>query len=928
MLARRDQWQDYLGVHHIPQESEAYLLQAVDSVVRDALDRLQSLLEPYASQLLDLQQYAAANLGQPVPLGEPGTDPADLPQWRKLQAMLLTKGGGWRQRLDKNAGFPPGPGEPTERKAQLKAIIGELLEIDGAIETLAAVSALPEIESGSASWQLVLQLSHVLPMLAAQLLLVFTRHGVVDHSQVALSALQALGDDDAPTELALRLDYQLEHILVDEFQDTAINQYELLRRLTRGWGQHNATNPQQPRTIMLVGDGMQSIYGFRDANVGLFLKARLEGFNGVALEHIALQSNFRSDAGIVDWVNDTFVKAFPSSNDIGRGQVSFSAAVAVRPASALPAVGLHGFHGELAREQEVAFICEQIARACADPECGSLAVLGRSRSHLQPVIAGLKQRGIEYAAQDMDRLGSSPLVADLLSLCRALVNSADRLAWMAILRAPWCGLTLADLLVIANWGEHARYQPVQQTLFDPGLSAQLSADGAQRLARILPCLQRTLQHRDRLALRVWIEQFWVELGGPATAGEARQLDDAESFFQLLELAERDGVGLDPLWLESQLQKRYVNADNPGSKIQLMTLHKAKGLEFDTVIIPRLGGTTAADGRQLLLWDEHSSSSGQRNFLLAADDHSEDAVPTLYNYLRQRRKDKALLETTRLLYVGATRAVRQLLLTATITPDPRNEHFRAPSSSSLLASIWPTFEQQMRVHEPLLELEQEAADRGTAGQLQRLQYPPSATPLLSGQTARTAGNLPLRPDNYRERCIGTVVHLALEELSRCERLPTGIGDRDRARWRTALAGMGLWGTALEQAVEAVAESVLNSLADTGAGRWILSSDHPHARSEWALSAVNTQGQVENLVIDRCFVDATTGLRWLVDYKNSRPLPGETEQDFMKREGVSYAPQLLRYREVLRELCDEAIRCALYFPTLGQLHHLKELDVEAG
>ena len=73
---------------------------------------------------------------------------------------------------------------------------------------------------------------------------------------------------------ALRLDYQITHILVDECQDTAINQYDLVHALTRGWGQHNETNPQAPRTVMMVGDGMQSIYGFRNANVGLFLQAR------------------------------------------------------------------------------------------------------------------------------------------------------------------------------------------------------------------------------------------------------------------------------------------------------------------------------------------------------------------------------------------------------------------------------------------------------------------------------------------------------------------------------------------------------------------------------------------------------------------------------------------------------------------------------
>jgi ATP-dependent helicase/nuclease subunit A len=187
--------------------------------------------------------------------------------------------------------FPAGKGEARVWKSRWRELVGQLQEIKGLRSDLAALSSLPETEAQSLSWRLALQLSHVLPHLAAQLLLVFARHGRVDHSQVALSALQALGEDEAPTELALRLDYRIEHILVDEFQDTAITQYELVRRLTRGWGEHNAANPKAPRTLLIVGDGMQSIYGFRDANVGLFLKARAEGFNGVVPRHLRLLCN-------------------------------------------------------------------------------------------------------------------------------------------------------------------------------------------------------------------------------------------------------------------------------------------------------------------------------------------------------------------------------------------------------------------------------------------------------------------------------------------------------------------------------------------------------------------------------------------------------------------------------------------------------------
>ncbi len=927
MLARRDQWRQYVGVHRNPDASEAYLVATVQDLVRGELSTLAERLGPYQGELLDLMRYAAANLGGAAPGAFPGSEPGDIVAWRALRNMLLTNTGTWRKRLDKTIGFPAGKGLPTERKAQLNGILAELAQLDGLEQMVADISILPAIDTGSESWQLLVHLSRLLPQLAAELLLVFQREGAVDHSQVALSALQALGDDEAPTELALRLDYQIEHILVDEFQDTAINQYDLVHALTRGWGQHNQDNPQAPRTVMIVGDGMQSIYGFRGANVGLFLKARLEGFNGVRLEHLQLRCNFRSDAGLVEWVNASFAAAFPATDDINRGRVRFTPAAPVRAAGSAPAVELHAFQGDDATQQEIAFVCAQIAAAWADPGCTSIAVLGRSRTHLQPVISGLRKLSIPYTAQAMDSLARSTLVGDLVTLCRALACDADRLAWMALLRAPWCGLCLADLLQLGRWGDSPRYTPLWSALQDSALRQTLSADGRRRVEALLGPLQRARQKRDRLGLRAWIERAWLDLGGPATAADSAALIDAESFFQLLEQAEHEGRGLDVQWLQARLEKQFMNGGESQSKVQIMTLHKAKGLEFDCVFIPQLARSSRVDDRELLLWDEHTGPGGERSFLLAADDHSEKGAPTLYNYLDKLRKDKSQLEGTRLLYVGATRAIRQLVLSASLQPE-RSGDLKPPTGRSLLRPIWESFRQEMTLHE---------ADPAPA----REASPVSGRPLLRLQTrAAPAGlaapvpagdedaNIPPRSDNYPERCVGTVVHMALDELSRREELPNALDQSDKARWRAALSELGLWGQALDHAQAALERALATTLAPDGEGRWILSNRHRQSRSEWPLSRVDpATGRVEDLVIDRSFVDPSNDVRWLIDYKNSRPAAGETLEEFCVRQGREYRGQLLRYRQALSELGREAICCALYFTSVGQLYHMKELDLEA-
>jgi ATP-dependent helicase/nuclease subunit A len=916
MLARRDQWRDYIGVRHDPEAAEQLLLDTVENAVAEELEQLHQALSGKAEPLLQLQRYAADQLGGVALQHFPGTRPEDLPGWRAMRDLLLTKQGDWRKTVDKRAGFPAGSADAKERKAQLLSLIEDMRHDQELRDALDAVTSLPQIGSGEKGWQLALHLTHILPRLAAELLLVFAARGTVDHSQVALSALQALGEDDEPTELAMRLDYQIEHILVDEFQDTAITQYDLVRRLTRGWGNHNAVNPDAPRTILIVGDGMQSIYGFRDANVGLFLSAREEGFNGVVPEHLELLCNFRSDEGVVEWVNETFAWAFPREDDIRRGQVRFTEAVPVKPAQLTPAVVSHGFDGEYSRDHEVAYICERILAGMADESCRSIAVLGRSRSQLQGLLDGFKRNGIAYSAQDMDTLSSSPAVIDLMTLCRALANVADEVAWLALLRAPWVGLSLSDLLALRSKKASAPIQPVYMAWRDEQLMPALSGDGALRLERLRSTLDWAEQKRERLALRVWVEQIWQALGGPATLTESTHLQEAERFFLLLEEADNLGQGLDIAWLNGQLARLKMSSEQPDSKVQVMTLHKAKGLEFDWVFIPGLDRATRGDDRAVMLWDDYTSASGERGFLLAADDRSDSDAPGLYNYLQRQRKLKGRLENTRLLYVGATRAVQHLVLSASVKRDQRSGDMRSPGTNTLLKPIWRGFEEQMQVHDAELPAITGQAEHEAGFYRLASTQPLPTLPLVESQPA---GNIPRRVLNRLERHVGTVVHQLLEQLSLCAELPEQVGEQQRPLISHQLRALGLHGDILAQAESAVT-AALNTTLACPRGRWILSQDHDEAYSEWALTSVADDGQLGDLIIDRSFIDRDTRIRWIVDYKTSKPAPDESLAQFVARESASYAAQLSAYRAALGQLDSEDLRCALYFCATATFHEL--------
>ena len=155
-------------------------------------------------------------------------------------------------------------------------------------EDLPTLRTLPDPVYSDEQWRMLEALLELLPAAVAELQVVFQAQGKADYVEIALRALRALGTPDEPTDLALAFDYRLQHILVDEFQDTSFSQLDLLERLTGGWADGDG------RTLFCVGDPMQSIYRFRQAEVGLFIDLQQHGLRNLRLEPLRLEANFRS----------------------------------------------------------------------------------------------------------------------------------------------------------------------------------------------------------------------------------------------------------------------------------------------------------------------------------------------------------------------------------------------------------------------------------------------------------------------------------------------------------------------------------------------------------------------------------------------------------------------------------------------------------
>jgi ATP-dependent exoDNAse (exonuclease V) beta subunit len=910
MLARRDQWSRHLQSDRasleaaLAREVAGHLLQVSAALPRDCRRELVELAAQ-AGQVLRSEGADSAIAACAGITGLPATDTSGLKAWAGIAEFLLAKNGGWRVRPDKRQGV-------RKDDAAMKARMGELLRrLEGqeaCRALLALVPQLPEPRYSDEQWRVLEALLRLLPLGVAQLRLVFAERGEVDFAEVSLGALQALGEPEAPTDLALALDYRIRHLLVDEFQDTSVNQFDLLEMLTAGWQQGDG------RSLFLVGDPAQSIYRFREAEVGLFLRAWEHGLGGVPLQALQLHANFRSRPALVEWSNRSFAGIFPAAADVASGAVPYVDAAARREAAAGVAVDVHGFADagdEAWREAEAARVLEIIDAAHRDGQ--SVAVLARAKHHLATIVSGLRRQGVHFRAVEVENLGGQPVVQDLLALTRALAHPADRTAWLAVLRAPWCGLSLADLHALA--GED----------MDATIPARMQAAGTlakrhARFAHTREVLLQALSARSRGSLRAQVEHAWVALGAPAALASAEALADAEAYLELLEELDEGGVLLSVADLERRLALLFARPDPEADDgLQLMTIHKAKGLEFDQVILPGLAAATRGEDLELLVWLERPRAEQEADILLAPlDAPGQDRRDPLYAWVRLLRKEQARLETARLLYVAATRARERLHLLGAVKVKEQDgeRELSEPRPGSLLALLWPTVKEAFE-HSlasggmPAAEPARRAAAFTRLRQDWRVPAPDAAAQ-WAGSTVLAAETVPeFEWVGETLRHVGTVVHRLLQRIAEegVEHWDEARLERSRATVRQLLAQAGVREEELDGAVRDVTQAVRNSLGDAR-GRWLLTA-HPEARSEYALSLLE-DGRLKTGIIDRSFVD-DEGVRWIVDYKTSRHSGADVDA-FLEQERRRYAPQLERYAFLMRGLGAARVKVALYFPLL--------------
>ncbi len=910
MLENREKWLGYMGEHGRNLNVLRQILEAnMATFIQQKIQRCDTMIPCEAKvELPRLMCFAASNAGsgsvEAIDVW-PDSDMDHLEQWRLLANFVLTGSAQLKKTVNKNNGFPP---KAKAEKQRMRDILSLLAAIPGTGDVMHGLRMLPETSAfGVNQWKIVESLFHLLPRAVLHLQTVFATRGKADFTEIALRALDAVGDRFGnPSDLLLKLDYRIRHILVDEFQDTSELQIRLLRCLTSGWEEHDG------RTLFLVGDPLQSIYRFRKAEVGLFLRAANNQVNLPCVASLQLERNFRSAPAIVRWVNTAFAHIFPTVPDSADGAIPYAAAT-----SALTHAGYVQLHVQQGMDDalEAVTVVELVREAVENKQ--RIGMLARTRKHLHAIMAALREADIAFRAVNILPLNTRPEVRALRAVMRALLHPLDIESWVAVLRMPCCGLSTADLFSLMarddrpvwNIMEGIKRGRGKETasparLEESNLSTSLLPDDAiARIMFVRQALEPCMVMSGRMTVRDLVQTAWLRLRMPEILDETA-CTNVETVLDLMEELETGSNmrgRIDFSHFDERLNALYSapDASMEAAQVELMTMHGAKGLQWDVVILPGLGKVPKTSDTPLLAFTEADE------ILLLSPKAITRGRDPLYDLIRNIEKHKEHHESMRLFYVACTRAQTVL-------------HMLGHVSGKDEKPVTHSFMEFMDYH-------------GKYGFGAEVQIMRSGEGRMLGERiplthVKIVPELPLvaRHANSHDEPeygwagpeaapVGNTVHAVLQRVAQTgvENWDDVLTDGSVELMRRMLLAEGLSGTLLEDALNRCMKALLNVLS-SGRGRWILSGAHRDAHCEWALSVID--GNIASHdVLDRSFVD-DHGVRWIIDYKTASHGGGDIGC-FLDEEQKRHAPQLRRYARVVHQMEPaRPVRTALYFPLL--------------
>ncbi|MHB8302770.1 MAG: UvrD-helicase domain-containing protein [Acidobacteriaceae bacterium] len=1013
MLGSRDQWGRVLPIEK--ELSDVELNAVIDerfekpmqqTIARTLRKTLRQLPESDWARVFELASFAASQLENseyPNRFREllasaeiPDCTHHRLAGWKAGAQLLLKKDGDLRtsRGLNKTVGFASGAPQTLKMKKILDSLAGD----ETLVETLRSVLALPPPCYAEQQREILRASFLLLRRALVHLQFAFALSGNTDFVEISLAARHALRDDAG--SLALAFGTGIHHLLVDEMQDTSMTQFELLSLLVQNWDGHS-------QTVFLVGDPKQSIYRFRHVEVGLFAQARRDGLSEVRLRPLYLRSNFRSHRSLVTQTNEIFQQIFARTTDADcdketdssrPDEILFEPAEAAHREDEIQRVfwhpRVHDYRAkspdpddsgleEDACAAEAREVCDVIERRRVaggpDKKPPSIALLVRARTHVGPILHAMRERGIPYRAIDLDTLSDRQPMLDLLALTRCILHPADRIAGLAVLRAPWCGLTLNDLHILCGSDGPAWHNSTVAALIAERLPL-MSADGQHRAARTWKIIETARAQLSRERLASLVERAWRTLGGESCA-DAEELFPVPEFFRMLAQLEIEGGLPNASQVEERMQQLFAPAPaSDEAPVEVLTLFKAKGLEWDVVLVPGLHRPPRRDTSQLVQWMERQSTlnledrnspddpcSGQ--MLVAPIKHAAEDKEPINAWIAAQRAERDRAELKRLLYVSCTRARHELHLFAQCHAT-KDGNLRKVPAQSLLHTAWPVAEAVFLEHRrkgmerqtpsanvvemrsvtmPASSGAVESLAAGAGGNrtvplanFRRLASdwkaanPPADVPASPGRShLATASDDPpaARPQgSWQARTFGTVVHAFMEPLANIlaqaeigATVEQAIAALEQPTFLQLLQA-GLERQDAQREAKRV-QAALQRVAADEHGRWLLSR-HPtpdgiDAGFEIPLTALYRHA-LHSVRVDRIFLAgaaphaAGQDCLWIVDFKTAFHGTRNMEE-FLAAERRLYAEQLQMYAAIAQSVYPghAEIRLGLYYPLLPKL-----------
>ncbi|MEA2014323.1 MAG: 3'-5' exonuclease, partial [Thermodesulfobacteriota bacterium] len=822
----------------------------------------------------------------------------NLPSWQTMANALTTKAGTTLKRFGPASGF-----YKNFSKTQWGAMITSMGDLCAA--ALAESKTLPSPDDIVTDMNVLSDFIITAADLIDRYENACRERRVVDFSGLEQAALRVLGDNN-PSDIQLYLDHRIRHLLVDEFQDTNRAQWELVSRLCSGW------TPEDGRTVFIVGDPKQSIYSFRNAEVSLFLEAKegipVMGGRTIPLDTHLLTTNFRSGKNLIEWINGLFGEVVMKDPDTDADEVPFSPSETYgdKDGGTISLSLFTDSDTQMAKDSEAAWLAGKVKEVMQTAGNGtSIAVLLFTRKRISHYLSAFKEQGIPVQVREGLGLIERPEVMHLMKIAELLAHPHNDLAWASVLRSPWSWFDM-NLLYETSMQEPKGWME----------KISLTARSHPEMERLTKAIQNASRRVGRDPLGTTVRTFWEDLEGPrrtASRYGMAGIANCMRFLEILEDAHRETLIETLEYTKATIASLYEPADPSASRspVEMMTIHKAKGLEFDVVFLPFMDWAPLSDKPSTpppYLVERVPGTEGEYLIAMGKDRRSKN-TPPVFSLLKTFQQNREWGEAKRRFYVATTRAKETLFMSGIAKLD--DDNILTPGKKNILE--WVT------EHEGINDT---AVEDITAGENIPIEFNPETPSLPLDLTTsfhalpeaydlkpeRPAYTMARSPSSFAKKNLqsedkldddealfnrvrGTVIHSILSSAIRERPLPTVSAVAN------ALYAEGVPKNRSNETATEIIEEAEKTLADPFIFRLIKS---PESKSEWEIEDTPSEGRVSSGVIDLVAPDGNTW--WICDFKTSQPEEGQPVEEFIAYERELYRSQIEAYREMLARLKD--------------------------